>query len=608
MDNNLDVTVDGNIEDNNPVVVLSKEEKLEAFKAEQWTSIESKTSKEIIEILKDLDSKVDITNQKDFYNEAKDIISTRSQESKTAQLEKFIADGGVEEDFKFVDLDYVEFNKLNKGYRDRRTAFYKSIEDEQNANLKKRQGLITQIKDLVDSNQDLKFSDFSDVNDQWKEIGKIPASAVENVFKTYQHHVERFFDLLSINRDLKDIEFNRNLKFKEELCVKAEALLQEEDAFAAVNKLQDLHRLWKEQGGPVQKEKREEIWERFNSFTNTIHDRRQEAQNKIQEEMNANFEKKMAIVNELKSVDISKINSHSAWKEQIERINDYRTKWNEIGRVTRDQNTESWEAFKTIIKDFNTSKNAYYKAFKQKQKDALKIKYELLARAEEIKDSEDWKATADELKALQINWKNTPRPLLKDADKVWVKFRAACNHFFERRQKQFELQAGDMKENLVKKQAVLEELKNLELSDDDHKANFTLLRSFNDKWKACGKISKTDHEKIDGQFRSLMDSHFNRLKMDEKHKHQMLFKMKLDGFMDSNDVDKVKQERRTIIRKIDDLKTDIRQYEANLEWIKGGDDNPIKRDILKKIQRSKASIGTLRDQIQTVDEILNANN
>ncbi len=607
MDNNVEVTVDGNIEDNNNQVVLSKEEKLEAFKQGQWTDIQSKTSKEIIEILKELDSTVDITNQKDFYNEAKDIITERSQDTKTTQLEKFIGDGGVEEDFKFVDLDYVEFNKLNKGFRETRAAFYKNIENEQNANLKTRQAFITQIKDLIDSNQDLKFTDFSEINNQWKSIGKIPASAVENTFKTYQHHVERFFDLLSINRDLKDIEFNRNLKFKEELCTRAEALVQEEDAFVAVNKLQELHRLWKEQGGPVQKEKREVIWDKFNSFTGIIHNRRQEAQDKIQEEMNANFEQKMTIVNDLKSVDLSSVNSHAAWKEQIERINDYRSKWNEIGRVTKDQNTESWDAFKGIIKDFNSSKNAYYKAFKQKQKDALNIKYELLARAEEIKDSEDWKATADELKVLQINWKNTPRPLLKDADKVWVKFRAACNHFFEKRQAQFEIQAGDMKENLVKKQVVLEELNHIELSDDDHKANFNLLKSFNDKWKACGKISKSDHEKIDGQFRSLMDSHFNRLKMDEKHKHQMLFKMKLEGFVENNDLDKVKYERRSIIRKIDTLKTDIRQYEANLEWIKGGDDSPIKRDILKKIQRSKASIGSLKDQIQTVDDVLNNN-
>lgn len=607
MDNNLEVTVNGNIEDNNDTVVLSKEEKLEAFKNERWNDIQTKTSIEIIEILKELDSKVDITNQKEFYNQAKDIISTRSQESRAQQLEKFVAEGGVEEDFKFVDLDYSEFNKLNKGFRERRAAFYKSIENEQNANLKRRQTLITDMKTLVDSNQDLKFSDFSEINDQWKEIGKIPASAVENVFKTYQHHVERFFDLLSINRDLKDIEFNRNLKFKEELCRKAEALVNAEDPFDAVNKLQDLHRQWKENGGPVQKEKREEIWEKFNSFTSVIHDKRQEAQNKVQEEMNANFQKKMAIVETLKAVDITRVNSHSAWKEQIEKINEYRSQWNTIGRVTREQNTESWEAFKEIIKTFNTAKNAYYKGFKQKQKEALQIKYELLARAEEIKDSTDWKATADELKALQINWKNTPRPLLKDADKVWVKFRAACNHFFERRQAQFELQAGDMKENLVKKQAVLEELKNIELSEEDQKANFSLLKSFNDKWKACGKISKADHEKIDGQFRSLMDSYFNKLKMDEKHKHQMLFKMKLEGFVESNEMDKVRYERKSIIRKIDTLKTDIQQYEANLEWIKGGDDNPIKRDILRKIQRSKTSINSLRDQIELVDEILNSN-
>lgn len=608
MDNNLEVTVDGNIEDNNGAVVLSKEEKLEAFTQEYWLDIQSKTSKEIIDILKELNSKIDIVNQKEFYNQAKDIISVRSQESKAAQLEKFIAEGGVEEDFQFIDLDYVEFNKLNKGFREQRALFYKNIENEQNSNLKTRQNLITDIKTLVDSNQDLKFSDFSEINDKWKSIGKIPASSVENIFKTYQHHVERFFDLLSINRDLKDIEFNRNLKFKEDLCLKAEALLKEEDPFAAVNKLQDLHKQWKEYGGPVQKEKREEIWEKFNSFTSVIHDRRQEAQNKIQEEMNENFEKKMEIVKTLQSVNLDSINTHAAWKEQIEQINDYRNQWNLIGRVSKDQNTESWEAFKAIIKSFNTAKNVYYKAFKQKQKDALKLKYDLLERAEEIKDSEDWKATADELKRLQVTWKNSPRPLLKDADKVWLKFRAACNHFFERRQSQFELQAGDMKENLVKKQAVLEELENVQLSENDHKANFVLLKSFNDKWKACGKVSKTDHDQIDGKFRSLMDSHFNKLKMDEKHKYQMLFKMKLDGFMENNDVEKVRYERKSILRKIDTLNTDIRQFESNLEWIKGGDDNPIKRDILKKIQRSKVSIESLRSQVKLVDETLSNNN
>ncbi|MGB0869516.1 MAG: DUF349 domain-containing protein [Flavobacteriales bacterium] len=608
MDNNLEQTVDGNIEDNNKEVVLSRDEKVTSFNEKEWSEYTSKSTKEIIEILKSIDGKVHFLDQKEYFNQAKDLVTERFQENKAKQLESFIKEGGVEEDFKFVDLDFSEFNSINKAYREQRVAHFKNIENEQNINLKLRRDLIEEIKALVDSNENLQFSDFSSLNDRWKAIGKIPSSAVENIFKTYGHHVDRFFDLLSINRDLKDIEFNRNLKYKEELITKAEALLNEEDAFEAVNKLQELHRLWKENGGPIQKEKREEVWEKFNSFTGVIHDRKQQAVLKIQEEMNSNFQKKMSIVSTLQSVDVSKITSHADWRNQIAQIDDFRKQWNEIGRVSKEQNAESWEAFKDIIKTINTAKNDYYKAFKQTQKDALKIKYELLERAEAIKDSEDWKKTADELKALQIKWKKTPRPLMKEADKVWEKFRGACNHFFERRQAQYEIQAGDMKENLVKKEAVLEELKTISLSEDDHRANFNLLKSYNDKWKACGKVAKADHERIDGQFRSLMDSYFNKLKMDEKNKGEMMFKMKLEGFVESNDFDKINYERKNIIKKIDTLKTDIRQFEANMEWFKGNDDNPLKRDLVKKINRNKSSISALREQIEIVDGFLSQKN
>jgi len=608
MDNNLEQTVDGNIEDNNKEVVLSRDEKVTSFNEKEWSEYTSKSTKEIIEILKSIDGKVHFLDQKEYFNQAKDLVTERFQENKAKQLESFIKEGGVEEDFKYVDLDFSEFNTINKAYREQRVSHFKNIENEQNINLKLRRDLIEEIKALVDGNENLQFSDFSSLNDKWKSIGKIPSSAVENIFKTYGHHVDRFFDLLSINRDLKDIEFNRNLKYKEELITKAEALLNEEDAFEAVNKLQELHRLWKENGGPIQKEKREEVWEKFNSFTGVIHDRKQQAVLKIQEEMNDNFQKKMSIVSTLQNVDASKIASHADWRNQIAQIDDFRKQWNEIGRVSKEQNTESWEAFKAIIKTINTAKNDYYKAFKQKQKDALKIKYDILERAEAIKDSEDWKKTADELKALQTKWKKTPRPLMKEADKVWEKFRGACNHFFERRQAQYEIQAGDMKENLVKKEAVLEELKGISLSEDDHRANFNLLKSYNDKWKACGKVAKADHERIDGQFRSLMDSYFNKLKMDEKNKGEMLFKMKLEGFVESNDFDKINYERKNIIKKIDTLKTDIRQFEANMDWFKGNDDNPLKRDLVKKINRNKSSIHALREQIEIVDGFLSQKN
>ncbi|MGB0999758.1 MAG: DUF349 domain-containing protein [Flavobacteriales bacterium] len=581
---------------------LSRDEKKELYFNTTWVDIESKSTEDLTNLLKDIDGKVDFVDQKIFFNQAKDLIKTRAQEAKAKKLEAFLEAGNLAEDFDYQTTEFDEFYATQENYRVRRVAHFAKIEKDQSDSLKGRLALIEELKTLVDSNQNLKFSDFEELKTRWNSLGHINKSVSDDVYKTFHHHADRFFDLLSINRDLRDIEFNRNLKFKTELCEKAEALLSHSDPFEAVNELQNLHGLWKEQGGPVQKEHREVIWEKFNELSQQIHQNRQAELERREAEYLENFNKKMALVERVQNFPIKEINSHAGWRDQLKTLDEIRAEWKTIGRISREQNTISWEAFKEAVRVINSEKNTYYKNFKIRQQEALAVKRTLLEKAEELKESTDWKQTTEALKKLQNEWKNTAKPLVKEADEVWTKFRAACNHFFEKKEQHYNEQLGSFEDNLAKKKVLLEEVKALELKEDQHKENFDLLKSYNDKWRACGAVARKDREKTDGAFRSVMDTHFNKIKMEKNEKHEMLFKMKIDNFLEAKDFEAVKKERRFLKRKIDQIQDEIKQFEANMSWF-GSGNNTMKQGIEKKIEQNKHRIKGFRSQVKLIDNL-----
>lgn len=591
-------------EDNNDKVVLTKEEKFNNFVESNWKTPEEFSNQEILEALRKMNSEVVLSFQKSVYEKANNILSERMNKAKEEAFEKFVEDGGKPEEFRFQDLDYLSYRDLYKNYKKQReaerAAFEKKLED----NLAKKEALIEELKTIVDSGENIAYDTFKRINEDWKTTGWVPQEKSEYIFNTFHHHANRFFDLMSVNKDLRDIEFKRNLEIKTALCEKAEALLDKEDIISAINELQTLHQEWKQNNGPLAREIREEIWNRFSEATNKLHDKRTAYYEQQKEQFDLNFQKKLAIVEKVKNMDYDAISSHQKWQDAIKTLNSFREEYKTTGRVTQAQNDEAWGLFKEAIQEFNHKKNNYYKAFKQKQKEALDIKYDLLKKAEAIKDSQDWRATSEKLKSLQVQWKKTPRPLLKEADEVWGKFRAACNHFFNNMTAHYDSLKGDMVENLKNKETILGELETFSLdTENPSQENFTLLKDFNKRWKDAGMVSREDHKRVEGVFRSKMDTLFSQLRMEESEKRGMMFKMKIDAWIQEDDQRAISKERQFIRKKIDGLNNDINNFERNMEWFSGKSSEKMKNDIQKKIDKARGQIKQYRQNLKMLNEI-----
>ncbi|MCT4663918.1 MAG: DUF349 domain-containing protein [Flavobacteriales bacterium] len=591
-------------EDNNNKVVLTKEEKFNNFVESNWKTPEEFSNREILEALRKMNSEVALSFQKPIYEKANNILSERMNKAKEEAFEKFVEDGGKPEEFRFQDLDYLSYRDLYKNYKKQReterAAFEKNLQD----NLAKKEALIEELKTIVDSGENIAYDTFKRINEDWKAAGWVPQEKSEYIFNTFHHHANRFFDLMSVNKDLRDIEFKRNLEIKTALCEKAEALLGKEDIISAINELQTLHQEWKQNNGPLARESREDIWNRFSEATNKLHDKRTAYYEQQKEQFDLNFQKKLAIVEKVKNMDYDAISSHQKWQDAIKVLNSFREEYKTTGRVTQAQNDEAWGLFKEAVQEFNRKKNNYYKDFKQKQKEALDIKYDLLKKAEEIKDSQDWRATSEKLKSLQVQWKKTPRPLLKEADDVWGKFRAACNHFFNNMTAHYDALKGDMVENLKNKETILGELENFSLNTENpSQENFTLLKDFNKRWKDAGMVSREDHKRVEGVFRSKMDTLFSQLRMEESEKRDMMFKMKIDAWIQEDDQRAISKERQFIRKKIDGLNNDINNFERNMEWFSGKSSEKMKNDIQKKIDKARGQIKQYRQNLKMLNEI-----
>jgi len=593
---NLEIVHEGS----NDTVELTNEENLISKYQEDFSS---KTKEEILVILDELKGTISIPKLKVFFEEANTVFREAFGSEKEAALAKFIEEGGKVEDFKFQSPLHEKFRNLFQEYRNQRSNHFKQIEITQLNNLKEKSAIVENLKNLIDSNKSTSFQQFKTLQEQWKSIGNVPSKDADNLYKTYHHHVERFFDILNLDRELKDMEFRRNLKKKEELCVAAEALTTNDDFNSSFEALQNLHRIWKEETGPVAKEFRDDIWNRFQEATKIMHAKRQALYEVQKAQMEVHYKERLALVEKVKAIDVQSLDNHKAWQAQIQMINGLREEWKTIGHLNKSQSQESWNLFIDAIKAFNHHKNEFYKEMKSRQKDALKIKQSILEKAEKLKDSEDWKGTAEKLKNLQKDWKNSPKPYSKDADVIWEKFRSACNHFFDRRSAYFDGMMKDYKANYEAKKALLAEYQTIELGEDN-KANMQLLADCNQKWKAIGSIPRENKNEIDNGYRNLMDSLYGKMRLEEKEKHQIQFKMKIESMLsDDNAEYKVTKERQHLRSKIDQLNKELKQYENNRMMISGGENNPFYKEVDKLIKKHQMQIQAIKDDLKMIKSL-----
>lgn len=516
--------------------------------------------------------------------------------------EEFVEKGGNEIDFRYNSVAKRQFNEVYSEYREKRDQYYKQLEQNLKTNLQNRLAIIEELKGLIDVEEDINttYNNFKDLQERWKNAGPIPRANYNDVWRTYHHHMEIFYDFLHLNRELRDLDFKHNLEEKQKLAERAEALADETDLGKAFRELQTLHKIWKEDIGPVAKEHREEIWERFSNATKAMHQRRQEHFQELEKGFEKNLEKKQEIIASIAKIADHVANNHRAIQQQIKEIEALRDSFFKAGKVPQKVNEETWSSFKEAVRKFNRNKNAFYKNQKRDQQTNLDKKRALLDLAISLKDSEDWDTATPEMKRIQSEWKKIGHVPRKYSDKIWNEFKEACNHYFDR------LHAGKNEahkeeyENFEQKNACLDRLKDFQLSGDKKK-DLEDIKAFLAEWKKYGRIPY-NKKHINGKFNKIIDALLKKLGVSKQESELLKYGNKVQELAKTEDEVAIGNERLFIRRKIDESKSEIRQLENNLQFFSDdSEDNPLVKEVINNINKQKESLQTWKEKLKKLN-------
>ncbi|OEY73157.1 DUF349 domain-containing protein [Salegentibacter salarius] len=531
-------------------------------------------------------------------------FNAKFNEEEEEKKEEFLADGGNIIDFHYSTPLKKRFNSLYFDYREKRNNYYKQLKQDLNKNLDKRLEIIEELKGLIDVEENINttYKHFKELQDRWRVAGPIPREKYNDVWNTYHHHVENFYDFLHLNREFRDLDFKHNLDQKLKVIDRAEELAQETDVNRAFRELQMLHKMWKEELGPVAKEFREDIWDRFSSATKQIHDKRQEYFNTLDERYEENWKAKQVIIEKIRVIADEDYKSHNKWQQKIKEIEALREAFFNAGKVPRSKNEETWTDFKQTVRRFNRNKNAFYKNLKKQQYDNLEKKKELIKIAEDNKDSDDFKTVTPLMKKIQADWKKVGHVPRKDSDKVWKQFKAACNHYFERLHETRKDENKEEFEAFDKKKELLEQVKAVELSGDK-KQDLPKIKQFIEDWKNLGRVPYNKRF-IEGKFNKALDQLFNKLDVDHTKAEMLKYENKVQALNDADDDKKLRNEHYFLTKKIEETRAEIRQLENNLQFFSNVDeDNPLVQDVHKNIANQKEQLEVWKEKLRKIKSL-----
>ncbi len=552
------------------------------------------SKEELIQELQLLIKNEKITEIKDHVEEINTVINAQFDAEQEEAKKAFLDEGGNIIDFRYFSPLKKAFNEVYYEYRNKRQEFYERKRKDQNANLKERQALIEEVKALRDElggaeSVNSTFNKFKDIQERWNNAGNIPRDRYNLVWNDYYFHIDAFYELLHLNRDFRDRHYKENLDKKLLLIERAEELGAEPNINKAFKELQLLHRMWKEEIGPVSREYSDEIWEKFSAATKKIHDARDEKQKEIEATWVVNLEQKNEIIAQIREIAKDDIKAHKTVQEKIKKVEALRDAFFKAGKVPKENNEETWAAFKEATKMFNHKKNDFYKSQKKEQYDNLEKKRELVKIANENKDSEDIPATLNLMKRIQADWKKIGHVPRKDSDKVWKEFKAACNHFFDRLKDSKKQASAGEQENLEKKQSLLKTVKNTTLSGDRTK-DLEVIKGHIEQWKGIGRVPYSK-KGIDQDFNKVLDGLFKQLDIDKKEAELIKYENRMSSMVDGADDRAIEKERFFIRKKIDETKAEIMQLENNLGFFQHvPDDNPMVVEVHKNIARHKEDL------------------
>ena len=560
------------------------------------------TELELISELKSIIHSKPVQQIKDTVENIKNEFNLKFQEGLEKNKESFLAEGGNIIDFYYTTPEKKEFDSFYYHYKDKRSTYYKNLQKDQKANLTKREEIIEELKSLFNAKENTStiYKRFRDIQERWFETGSIPRDKYNTVWNNYHHHVENFYDILHLDREFRDRNFKQNLEHKLRLIGRAEELTKEENNSKAFRELQMLHKMWKEEIGPVAKEFSDDIWEKFSAATKIIHDKRNEYLEEQEKVAEKNVDLKIELINNIASLtETAKNKGHQTWQNTIKKVQELRDQFFESGKVPRSKNKEIWNSFKEATRNFNKEKNAFYKGQKKEQFDNLAKKKELIKVAQDNKDGDDFETLTPLMKKIQADWKKIGHVPRKDSDKIWKEFKAICNHYFDRLHSQKDEANKEELANFEAKKTFLESLKSLTL-EGDHSKDIAAITSKIKKWKGLGRVPYTK-KNIEQDFNKTLDTLFEKLDVDKKQIELIKFENKLNSFVSEEDDRKLKNEEFFISKKVGEIKNEIRQLENNLLFFKHvKDDNPMVKDVHKNISKQKENLNTWIEKLKKV--------
>ena len=510
------------------------------------------------------------------------------------QLEKakdlFIQEGGNEIDFEYSQPIQIEFKDLWKSYVEKKNNHYQKLTKELTLNLAKREEIILAIKTLVEKGEvSATYKEFQQLINDWKEIGPVTSDKYQETWGNYHLYVEQYYDLLHINNDLRDIDFKHNLEAKKQIIERAKQLLDHADVQFAFNELQILHKIWKEETGPVAKEFREPVWEEFSALSNAIHDKRSVLLEGLRNVEEKNYEQKLAKIQEIKNFDFSKNKSFGDWKKSIDAFEALKEEFLAIGKIPKNKNKQIWDTFKEATKEFNSAKNNFFKEIKSSQNEAISSKKALIEEALAWKDSEDFDTATEVFKRIQAAWKKVGFVPRKQADVLWKEFKTACDAYFDRLNNVKKEGTPEEQESYNNKEVFLTKLADKEISLDNYK---TLLK----EWIALGLVP-SQKNKIDQDILQFITKALTLPK--EKVEAEFIkYQLKI-AYLLAIDSKKLYTEYDQLRNEVDSVTKDLKQLENNLGFFSNTKkSNPLFETVMKSIETEKEKLLLAKKKIK----------
>jgi hypothetical protein len=564
------------------------------------------SKEELVQALKEIIERGNISEIRRDIDIIKSVFYKQLRAETEEIKKKFLEEGGLLQDFKIeANPLEIELKTFLSKYRDSRVEFNKRTDDEKIKNLEEKYIIIEAIKELINSKESLNktFQEFRELQNHWREIGPVPQQNLKDLWESYHYHVEAFYDYIKINKELRDLDLKKNLELKMKLCEKAEELLIEPSVVEAFRELQTLHDQWREIG-PVLVEKRSEIWDRFKDATSKINRKHQEYFVNLKQDQKKNYDEKLLLCVKAEEIAALEIDNHKDWEAKSKELVELQKFWKSIGFAPKKFNNIVYDRFRKACDQFFEKKRAYFSQNREEQQNNLQFKTELCIQAEGLQNSSDWKKTTDELIALQKKWKEIGSVSAKNSDKIWKRFRSACDKFFENKAKFFSQIDTKYEENLELKNSLIIEIDKFELTSDVEQ-NLTMLKDFQRKWTEIGYVPLKHKNEIQERYRKAINSKFDQLRLDENKKSSLKFRSRVENLIERpNSQHRLLIERDKCFNKLKQLENDITLWENNIGFFANSKNaESMIADVNSKIENAKKRIIELKDKIRILDEL-----